>query len=224
MKKALNRVISICICIMLIIATNSIAFAGSANEKYRFIYPDNTVVEYYLDEYGNPYIIKEGEKIVVALPLEHLRVTDKTKYGDLYTSLNSVEGGEKSPPSYYYDLSTGANTSPSQKYTMNITFAGINLYTHALKFNVSHEAIRIKTSDIVKKYFWSSKNIDFDYLYYYPETDYWYTETFRNVDCTEVNGYGFQHSPEHYPYGKFYIYDNGNIKSMTLEVWTTYIW
>ena len=80
---------------------------NAASECYIFTHEDS-IISYYLDENNMPYILQNGNRMPMALPLEHLRVTDETVLSDLNMLRDDQRvGGRSYNPSSYFDMTNG---------------------------------------------------------------------------------------------------------------------
>lgn len=108
---------------------------------YTYTSPEGGSQDYYLDEGYNPYYIDEnGEKVLIALPLPHLVITDERL-------LSILQGGNAAStfewqPSSYYDLGNGPYT------VSNFNFEGENIFqTPILKLWRNSPSVRVQTKD-----------------------------------------------------------------------------
>ena len=133
-----------------------------------------------LDSSLNPYIYDDGEKVHIALALDHLEVTDSTILADLNSDLELVKkvGNQaRALPTNFEDLSTGDVSSNSPEYTQNISWGSSeSIMTRILKFEAQHTYVRVKSTDLDKVEWYSSDNISFTYFYYYELQDVWYSQ------------------------------------------------
>ncbi len=75
----MKKIISLIMILVIISLSGVSALALEEKQMYEFVYPDGKTVNYYLDENQMPYVLVDGEVVYIALPLEHLRVTDFVK-------------------------------------------------------------------------------------------------------------------------------------------------
>ena len=75
---------------------------------YEFVFEDGTKIQYYLDEIGNPYRIINGEKVYIALALDHLAVTDSEIILELNSQTKNRIESISPRATNYYDLSNCA--------------------------------------------------------------------------------------------------------------------
>lgn len=192
----------------------------------QYVAPDGSVYAYYLDEAGNPYTIIDSEKVYLALPLEHLRVTDQQKVEELS---QAIWGGSlgRTIPTTYYDISDNDSTQKinSSVYSANVDFSQTPTFTTSvLKVNRQHAEIRFKTSDIKKETIFTGSKVNFTYFYYDIVEDIWYSQDFTDIDCTGPTGVGMIFSPTITQYLQFSISKSSKIKSLKVESWTTGLW
>jgi hypothetical protein len=197
---------------------------------------DGTIYEYYLDSDGNPYNYFNGKKIYMALPLEHLKVTDPDMLAYLSPVTESIRAAEansvgkgssilSAPPYPYYDLdSTGPGNIDSHWYTIDISFLnGNNPVTEVLKYNAQHRGIKIWTTNMDKG-FLSGNKINVSRYYYDLYNDQWYNELHSAVDCAIINGRGFPQLLSIYQYGFFQFSPSDNVYACTVSIKTTFLW
>lgn len=195
-------------------------------EPYQYMDPDGKSYIYYLDGSGNPYTVTDGEKIYMALPLEHLEVTDSQKIEELNQAISGGSLGRAIPTSYY-DISDNDSTQSinSSVYSVDVDFSKTPTFaTSVLKVNRQHAEIRFKTSDIKKESIFTGSKVNFTYFYYDIVEDKWYSQDFTDVDCTSPTGVGMIFSPTITQYLQFSISRSSKIKSLKAEVWTTGLW
>ena len=208
---------------MFILAVNS--FAYNQNQQYTYYYPNGNSVMYYLDDAGNPYVFENGEKIYIALPLEHLKVTDENLIFDLNQSINnnSQQIQPYSVPTSYFDLSTGAADDASISYTVNnVSLAnGVLTAFSILKFNPHHQYVCFKT-DIIDKAFLAGNKVTLTYFYYNIYDDAWYNSRYEGVKCTSTFGYAIKSDFNVCPYGRFSIVRYSDIYTVNVSIWTTW--
>lgn len=221
-KKALLSFILAC---MIFISSVTFASAKESDTSYVFTFPNGKNIFYFLDEYGNPYVLdKNGEEIPIALPLDNLKVTDAEKIEQLNAELST--NNSRSAPSSYVELTAATPSQNSTKYTQVMSFLSTtSLPTRYIKFYPNHEGLSIKTADVYKEHWYSSVNINFTWYYYTEYLDSWYSRTFTNQNCTNSAGKRIQHEPSINPYGKFEMSKGSSgVESFVLEIWSTYAW
>lgn len=171
MIKIRKRVIVFMVCVMFY----CISFQTFAKEQEKiYIHNDGDVsIEYYLDDAGMPYNYVNGEKIYLALPLEHLKVEEIELLEELNSIFDDKDNMNRAVPTQYVDLSTGSGMTSSPIYTKNISFASGNVHpTDYLKFNAQHAQVRFKTTNIEKSSIFIGDKITFFFYYYCEALDY----------------------------------------------------
>lgn len=225
MKKLSKNCIAITLAIMFLFSSISLVAVAKEDDIYIFTMPDGTQINYFLDENNTPYVINDvGEQIIIALPLEHLRVTDEETLEQLNNELNTQNS--RSSPTSYFNLTASSPSSNSIKYTQVMSFLNVTtLPTQNIKFYPNHEALSIKTADIYKEHWYSSVKINFVWYYYTEYLDVWSSLSFTNVDCSSSVGKRIQHEPSINTFGKFEMSKgNSGVESFILEIWSTYAW
>lgn len=217
MKNFISVILSIILLASFV--TPCFAATNTQGQSYVFTFPDGTTVEYYLDDNLMPYIIENGKKAAVILPLPHLKVTDP----DLLSKLNSesyTNSNARLTPTEVYCLTIG-DAIESNKYTESVTFSSSQSYfSPKFLLDKRHSAMRIKTSNVDKDSFWSGCSISFKFYYSTSKNGTWYYYTHEDIPCTGSNGAGIPIIPTAYEYGRIEIFEVNNIISCTLQVWT----
>lgn len=119
-----------------------------------FVNIDDDVYYYNFDQNGNPYILIDSEVFYLALPLEHLRVTDNKILEELDKTLDSSMV-TRSVPGSYYDISDNDSSEKlnSSIYSASVDFDQTATFTTpVLKVNRQHATVRFKTTDIKKTF------------------------------------------------------------------------
>ncbi|MDE5994164.1 MAG: hypothetical protein K2G60_01485 [Oscillospiraceae bacterium] len=217
----MKKVISVLIAVVFMFMLSAETFAMSVNI---FIAENGSEIEYYLDENGMPYQNIDGERVYVALSLPSLEIKDENLINELNSQLPSKEASDmsRSVPTDYIDLSNCANDSNSIEYSINATGLDEDFFnTKPFKYNTSHKAIAIKSSNHKKPLLGGDKHINITYFYYSSQKDKWYSITMMDKDCSVSGGFRFQHSPSLYPYGKFSLIAHNTLKSCTIKIFTT---
>lgn len=224
-RRIRKKVISLTTAVIILLQCLSLsAFAYNDGELYTFVFYDGTEVNYYLDSDGMPYCYENGEKIYMALPLEHLRITDEAILAELEEARLEIENNTtRAIPTNYVDLSQCAYQQNSPYYTRAITFAttSTEISTPVFKLYEGHHSIRLKMYNIEKAHWYSSTNITYRYAFYDPYSNTWSSVTIKDADCTLENGSGYKHTPSAYPYGRYYIVRNNNLVNFDIRIWTT---
>lgn len=201
-------------------------YAETDTTAQQYIAPDGSIYAYYLDEVGNPYTMIDSEKVYLAIPLEHLRVTDLQKVEELNQAISSDSQG-RAIPAAYYDISDNDSTQKinSSVYSADVDFSQTPTFTTSvLKVNRQHAEIRFKTSNVKKENIFAGSKVNFTYFYYDIVEDIWYSQDFTDVDCTGLTGVGMIFSPTITQYLQFSVSRSSKIKSLTVEAWTTGLW
>lgn len=206
--------------LMILFSIGSFASVAQDGQKHEYVYPDGSVVYYYLDKNGNPYNYVNGKIMYMALALSHLMVTDPEKIVELNNAVgsNSTDTGVSIMviPSNPINL-----TSSPYSYSKNIVFGTAQaISTPALHFCPSHNAIRVRSTNLVKQHWYSSSTISFTF-YFCDINGNWAYLSYDDLNCNEINGVGWQVIFSAFPYGLFDIWNDGNLKSFTFKVWTT---
>lgn len=115
-------------------------------KEYEYKYPDGRIQKYYLDEMYNPYFTDEnGEKVLLALPLEHTIITNEELLEVIQegATFNTTNGNISSyaAPTNYHDL--------TNRYFANYNFSGEKLYQPMFKVPNNFPCIRVTTSNHV---------------------------------------------------------------------------
>jgi len=190
------------------------AFAVSENGEtvYQMELSDGTVVEYYLDEHLSPYQMNDGQKVYLALPLEHLKITDPALVAELDASIgNTVTRGV---PTDTYSLGTN-------RYNVHLDFRNDKSFvTPIFQYVGSNPFLKVKASNIDKAPF-AGKEFNVCYMYYQSADDTWFQACYYGVDCSDSDGLAIQHFPDIRPYGRFVISKSSNIYSADFSIFTS---
>lgn len=192
----LKKITAILLVVSLCFAISPMVFANES-EQLQYTFPDGTAINYALDENMMPYIYENGEKVLVALSLPHLRVTDEAKIRKLNAELKSAR--QRAVPINYVDLSTGSAGDKSMAYTATHNFTNSSYFvTPVLKLHRSHNTLFVDTK-INSMHICGEKFVVY-YYYYDFITDKWYVMDWENKSCCLVAK--FSHSPNAYEYGQ----------------------
>lgn len=209
-------------CMVICLTMNITTFAEGMEEPRQYVDANENVIEYYVDDEMHPYIMEEGEKKYILLPLEEFKVSDSKIIEELNQIRRGALMGTRSIPTNFVDLSTGEAELASNEYRMDISFENeVLVQTSVLKYNTAHSVLRIKTTNIEKESIFAGNTISFTIYYYYEAFDEWYADVYNGVDCTAALGQGFAFTPSTYTYGRFVIRKDSAIKSLTVNIWTT---
>lgn len=218
MKKIFSIILAFVSVFMFIIPTY--ATTVDLGPAYVFTFPDGTEVTYHLDESGYPYRIIDGERIYIALALEHLEVRDPAILAELQqreVERNTANSAITRSSSSVFDMSNCANDGYSTEYVVNATLSNTVFFeTSTLLYNAHHTGLEINTDN--HRPLTASNKISFIYYFYHQTYGRWYSLSFTGKDCSL--GYAFQHSPSIYPKGYFKVLSYSNLKSCTIRIKT----
>lgn len=229
MKKIFEKLaVSVTLIIVIVINGTMTSYAAEQVNYYEngYVTIDENAYYYDFDENRNPYIIKNSEVLYLALPLEHLQVTDEQVIEKLNETFHRAELSRAIPGSYY-DISDNDSTEKinSSIYSASVNFDQTATFTTSvLKVNRQHATVRFKTSDIKKENIFAGTKVNFTFYYYDIVEDKWYQQVYSEKDCTGTTGFGIIFSPTITQYLKFDVSKASKIKSLKLEVWTTGLW
>lgn len=215
----LKKITAILLVVSLCFAISPMVFANES-EQLQYTFPDGTVINYALDENMMPYIYENGEKVLVALSLPHLRVTDEAKIKELNAELKSAR--QRAVPSYYVDLSTGSASDASERYSTTHNFTNSSSFiTPVLKFNRSHTTLH--TNKNVSGIHICGEKFVLYYSFYDFTTDEWNVLKWSNQRCcTEAK---INHSPSVYEYGRVDVTRKTVVDhNVDISVHTSLIW
>ncbi len=187
--------------------------------------PDGTEIEYFIGEDGNPYVQRGVNYVPIALPLPQYRVVDESTLSVLNSIIpqRSLNMTPYTPDiSSAFDLSNCLTSEPSDTY-VHIAYLdnGSQYDMVALKINFGHRVARLRTTNLVKKHFWSGNLIDFRMYLYESATHTWDSLDFSGWDCTGTLGGGIEFVAGVYSYISFSIKANSDIESLYAKVFTT---
>lgn len=188
---------------------------GSVNQSQSYVYErDDEIIEYYLDENNMPYVIREGSKMPVALPLEHLKVTEAETLAQLSAKmLNS--GTRAFTPNAYYDMTNGGTYTE----TMYLTDSYQN--TSYIRINQSHPVIRIRTENEVKNTIFTGKKISYVVYYYCEGLDSWYSYTVNDCNVSTAVGGALDIGRAIYSYVYYGVKKSSDLYSADVCIWQT---
>ena len=220
MKKMLKRIVALCcVCLFSFMSTTVSVYAAEGyqreNEYYIFKYGDREI-QYMLDEKQQPYYESNGERINLALPLDHLKVTDEALLAELNSKLQDemLRGTFNYEPTNYHNLGV-------QPYEETMGLSENYTDTDILKMHPTKGILRIKTSEEEKKHFWLGKKISYVLYYYSPETNWWYDYTVNNINCSNDVGSSINLvSAQLYPY-VYYDVKSSDLTSAKITCWCT---
>lgn len=220
MKKMLQRIVALCcFCLFSFMSTAVPAYAAEGyqkeNEYYVFKYGEREI-RYLLDEKMQPYYESDGERINLALPLEHLRVTDEEVLATLNRSLRGgmARGISGVTPTTYHDLGV-------QPYEETMYLSSDYVSTKYMKMHPTKEVLRIKTSDEVKVHWYSGKRISYVVYYYSAVDEMWCEYEVDNINCSNDIGSGLDLiSGQLFPY-VYYKVKSDSLSSAKITCWCT---
>lgn len=217
--------------LLVTMVSNFVAVSYANGPTYVFIDANGEKIHYYLDDEGYPYCIRNGEKVYLALPLSHLKITDQDIIDELNTAVEVVELKEsesksntisqRSVPTNYYELRLKSNPLESS-YAYSNYYSFDNYTTHntpVFKMSTKHALIRFRSKDIEKPLF-GSKKISFVFRYYHKTLDEWSRIIINDVDCTSTLGYDFEYLSET-SYAQYILLIPDDVEAYTAVVWTT---
>ena len=194
MKKIITFVLVIAISCSFTI--NAIAVNKQAETHVFSEIVDGQKIEiiYYLDEEGRPYIIENGEKHFVLLPLEENIVADEELVSELNSFIDqqNTEKARVAPPTSFVDISDTVDSAHliSKSYQKYMDLENnTSVYTNYLKINSSLQRLHVKTPNLKKKLLSGSKIKITIYLY----------------DTTDNNWYNYTYEDNYTGSGKYYI-------------------
>ncbi len=220
MKNMLKRIVALCcVCLFSIMSTATSVYAADDCQKemeyYVYKYGDREI-QYLLDEKMQPYYEANGERIYLALPLEHLRITDDSVLADLNRGIQnaiSVNSSDYEPPEYH-DLAL-------QPFERTMYLNANYKYTDIMKMNMTKQIIRIKTSEEEKNSLFGGKLISYVIAYYCVEEKTWHKISVENSDCSISVGQPFDVlSPQLHPY-VYYGIKSEDLYSAKVTCWCT---
>ena len=216
MKKLLSAILTIVLIGTLYIQGFATSIANGEVQTYTL--PNGETVEYYLDEYLNPYKLSNGQRIYLFLPLSHMEVKDEELLKKLNDAITpAVTRGV--PSGTIYDLTAGTSLK-SNVYTKFISYVnGNTIGTAILKLKASHSVMNVET-DNIERFSGFSNKIIFNYFGYNTLTDRWYQLKYMEGSCTVIS-LKFEFVGSTYPYGMFYFFGGNGIKSFTVKIWTS---
>ena len=77
MKKFINKKIVVIFIIVVSLLIGGIITVSAIPKKYTYVDTNGETIEYYIDSENNEYIIENGKKVYIALPLEKNKITDE---------------------------------------------------------------------------------------------------------------------------------------------------
>ena len=77
MKKFINKKTVVIFIIVVSLLIGGIITVSAIPKKYTYVDTNGETIEYYIDSEDNEYIIENGKKVYIALPLEKNKITDE---------------------------------------------------------------------------------------------------------------------------------------------------
>lgn len=219
MKKTLSIILSIVFVFALPLQTFALI-----DEAYTYTLEDGTIINYYLDEDGLPYIIENGEEVYIGLPLPQFEIKDEKVLDELNMEIQNINDDKvvRTTPTNYFELTVDSDL-PTQSiaYSNRYSFTNHTInYTPVFKMNGNHKTIRFRT-DNVEKPLLGSKKVSFIIQIYSTTEKKWYAYTYTDQLCTGSTGFGFGYlSP--FNYAKYTLLIPDDVTAYTAVVWTTY--
>lgn len=90
MKKYINKKTIVIFIIVVSLLIGGVITVSAIPKKYTYVDTNGETIEYYIDNENHTYIIENGEKVYIALPLEQYKITDE----NILRELNSELFGE----------------------------------------------------------------------------------------------------------------------------------
>lgn len=219
MKKMLKRIIVSCyIFLFAFMSTTATAYASedAQNEYYVYNFGEREI-RYQLDEKRQPYYESNGERIYVALPLEHLKITDEALLAELNLGMQNdvVRSTSVYEPPEYHDLAV-------QPFERTMYLNDNYKYTDIMKMDPTKSIIRIKTSEEIKNTLFTGKKISYLFAYYSVVDEAWYRLTVEDSDCSNNVGDPFDlSSGQLIPYVYYGVKKSSDLYSAKVTCWCT---
>ena len=151
----------------------------------------------------------------MALPLEHLRVTDETVLSDLNMLRDDQRvGGRSYNPSSYFDMTNGGT------YTDTFYLTDSYQRTPDIRVNMNHHIIRIRTSNEVKNSFFTGKKISYIVYYYFEPFECWYHYEVEDINVSNDIGSPLNLSGL-YPYVYYEVKKSSDLSQADIHIWQT---
>ena len=218
MKKTLSIILSIVFVFALPLQTFALI-----DEAYTYTLEDGTIINYYLDEDGLPYIIENGEEIYIFLPLPQFKITDEEVLSELNAEIQNINNDlmVRAVPTNYFELTVDSDVpTKSIAYSKRYSFA--NHTTHVMpifKMNGHHAKIRFRTDDLEKPLL-GSRKVSFVVQLYSVAEDDWYNFQYFDKVCTGTTGVA-QEYVSAFNYAKYSLLIPEDVTAYTAVVWTT---
>lgn len=219
MKKFISVAISL---LILLFSISPSAFAISMGEEHTFVFEDGTQVNYYLDNNGLPYVIRNGSKFYAAIPLEEFIITDENLLNELNAGLTGNQPDIISPmatgPTSYYNLMQNPREQESNHYNKYMNFANTTtIATQNLGIYASHSFLYYKASNVKPSI--GNKSVKITVRFYSISTEEW-TEMKIPVDNISKTQIPIEMYST-YNYTQFLVYSESAKVSFNLEIFTS---
>jgi hypothetical protein len=174
----LRKLVGLVLTLVMLVSMSSFeVVAAAAATPYSYEYEDGTIVEYYIDEDGNPYNTVGGEKYYVPIPLPQFMVTDSETLALIAPYLPPNPGiSTRAVPSYDYDLTLGTYYSG----TVSLANEEVIITPIFRVLNPKYDAIKFSTYDQTP--FFGDHSIHLIFSLYNQITDEWQLQMIQNVD------------------------------------------
>lgn len=220
-KKLCSGIIAFCFVSLFFTITSTPTVHASEEHQDDLTYyvynNGETEIHYLLDERMQPYYEANGEHIYLALPLEHLKVTDENLLAELNHSMHITMARNTLAyePAEYHDLAI-------ESFERTMYLSDNYTYTGILKMDITKPIVRIKTSNEVKNNLLTGKKISYIIAYYSVVDETWFKYTVEDVNCSNDSGSPFDlQSGQLYPYIYYGIKKSSNLYSATISCWCT---
>ncbi len=185
-------------------------------EYYVYNYGDEEIY-YLLDEKMQPYYEADGERVYLALPLEHLKVTDEEFLAELNCAMQNAMSINPLAyvPGDYHDLAV-------EPFERTMYLSDNYTYTGILKMDPTKRVIRMKTSEEIKNHLFTGKKISYIVAYYSAAEDTWHKYTVEDINCSNDVGSPLDLvSGQLYPYVYFGVKKSSDLYSAKVSCWCT---
>ncbi len=185
-------------------------------EYYIYNYGDREIY-YLMDEKMQPYYEANGERIYLALPLEHLRVTDEEFLAELNRGMQTAMAINPLAyvPGDYHDLAV-------ETFERTMYLSDNYTYTGILKMDPTKRVIRMKTSEEIKNHLFTGKKISYIVAYYSVVDESWHKQTVEDINCSNDVGVSLNVvSGQLSPYVYFGVKKSSDLYSAKVSCWCT---
>lgn len=185
-------------------------------EYYIYNYGDREIY-YLMDEKMQPYYEANGERIYLALPLEHLRVTDEEFLAELNRGMQTAMAINPLAyvPGDYHDLAV-------ETFERTMYLSDNYTYTGILKMDPTKRVIIMKTSEEIKNHLFTGKKISYIVAYYSVVDESWHKQTVEDINCSNDVGVSLNVvSGQLSPYVYFGVKKSSDLYSAKVSCWCT---